>query len=127
MAVLAESLGRNGHLFLRRLLHARQTGAGKTHTMMGPANDPGLIPRGINKIFDLVQQRSDTMFVLQCSYVELYMDTFIDLLDPATTPRKRNDRNASGRPKTTAKIEIHEDAKTKQVSERASVCLLVHS
>lgn len=79
--------------------------------MMGPSNDPGIIPRTINKIFDYVQQKQDTLFAIQCSYVELYLDNFIDLLDVETTNSKKK-TNAKSKP---TKIEIHEDSKTKQV------------
>lgn len=43
----------------------RQTGAGKTHTMMGSKSEPGIIPRAINKIFDLVDKQPETVFSIQ--------------------------------------------------------------
>jgi hypothetical protein len=40
-----------------------QTGAGKTHTIMGPPKDPGIIPRAIAKIFEEIENYPNTMFV----------------------------------------------------------------
>ena len=36
-----------------------QTGSGKTYTMMGPPNDPGLIPRICNEMFARITQNVD--------------------------------------------------------------------
>lgn len=46
------------------------------------------------------------------SFVELYNDRFIDLLDPDNAPHKRNRGLPCAKPK---KIEIREDTKNKTV------------
>eukprot|EP01119_Soliformovum_irregulare_P012481 TRINITY_DN3244_c4_g1_i2.p1 TRINITY_DN3244_c4_g1~~TRINITY_DN3244_c4_g1_i2.p1 ORF type:complete len:836 (-),score=234.38 TRINITY_DN3244_c4_g1_i2:7-2487(-) len=89
-----------------------QTGSGKTHTMMGPAKSPGIIHRTFRRIFEVVESRPNTMFIIQLTFVELHLDTFIDLLDPINAPSQKSRRLPSMKPK---KIEIHEDAKTKSV------------
>ena len=69
-----------------------QTGSGKTHTMFGPdevlvdfkACDPahyGLVPRAAIRLFEGVEARtSDSTFIVQCSYLEVYNDRLNDLL-----------------------------------------------
>ncbi|XP_076108090.1 kinesin-like protein KIF22 isoform X2 [Mytilus galloprovincialis] len=66
------------------------TGAGKTHTMLGSATDPGVIPRVINGIFHLIeeQKKTDTMEwseSVKFSYLEIYNEKVMDLLDPKDT------------------------------------------
>ena len=34
-----------------------QTGSGKTHTMVGTSEDPGIIPRGIAKLFLILKEK----------------------------------------------------------------------
>jgi len=64
-----------------------QTGAGKTHTMHGPSStgeDRGLVPRVMEHLFAL-QAREERHSQLRChcvaSYLEIYNETVIDLLD----------------------------------------------
>jgi hypothetical protein len=49
----------------------RQTGSGKTYTMMGTQRDVGLIPRAVARIFELIDGKPDTMFVVQLMYETL--------------------------------------------------------
>lgn len=52
------------------------TGSGKSHTMLGTSQQPGVISHAIRQLFNpLVANRVVTM-----SFVELYNDQFIDLL-----------------------------------------------
>lgn len=48
-----------------------QTSSGKTHTMRGTAEDPGLVPRAVNEIFDLISSTPDREFLLRVSYMEV--------------------------------------------------------
>lgn len=60
-----------------------QTGAGKTHTMMGTEAQPGIIPRAIRHIFDEIDESdAGTSFQMRASFVEIYNETVRDLLDP---------------------------------------------
>jgi hypothetical protein len=79
---------------------------------MGPSNNPGIIPRAIKRLFEIIESKPDTLFVVQCSYVELYLDKFVDLLDPNNAPNKRKRMLPDAKP---VKIEIHEDTRTKTV------------
>jgi len=63
-----------------------QTGAGKTHTMLGGAvgyKERGVIPRAISEVFQLVASRPDRAYRISVSYVEIYNELLFDLLDPA--------------------------------------------
>ncbi|KAL0249667.1 hypothetical protein GEMRC1_004896 [Eukaryota sp. GEM-RC1] len=67
-----------------------QTSAGKTYSMLGacPTNhqiDPGITPRTLQYIFDLIQSNKDpnSSFSLSASYVEIYLERVRDLLDPS--------------------------------------------
>ena len=61
------------------------TGSGKTHTMMGSPAMPGITPRAVRDIFSMIQttaaRNSDTIFLVRMSYVELYNNTFRNLLE----------------------------------------------
>ncbi len=63
-------------------------------------------------MFQLIDDKPDTLFVIQCSYVELYLDKFVDLLDPNNEPAKKRKQLPNAKP---PKIEIHEDTRTKTV------------
>jgi len=64
-----------------------QTGSGKTHTMEGPditdEETKGLIPRMFDAIFFKISQADpDIEFTVKVSYLEIYMEKIMDLLDP---------------------------------------------
>lgn len=48
-----------------------QTSSGKTHTMRGTENDPGIIPRAVTEIFDLINENKDREFLVRMSYMEV--------------------------------------------------------
>ena len=56
------------------------TNAGKTHTISGTTNQPGVLPRALTKIFEKVSNlKSVTVSV---SYLEIYNEKYYDLLVP---------------------------------------------
>lgn len=60
-----------------------QTGSGKTHTMGKSFNrnsNDGIIPRAVEEIFDMIAAMTGDMCTVNCSFVELYMNKFYDLL-----------------------------------------------
>ncbi|XP_013145447.1 PREDICTED: kinesin-like protein KIF12 [Papilio polytes] len=75
-----------------------QTGSGKTHTLTGP---PGLVERGASPfsqehglvvrsfvyLFQLIRDRPDCHFVLKASFLEIYNEKVIDLLNPGTAKK----------------------------------------
>jgi len=58
-----------------------QTGTGKTHTIAGPKDNPGLIQRCLSEIFAALPASGKK---LSFEYVQLYMEDFKDLLLPDT-------------------------------------------
>ncbi|EKX47993.1 hypothetical protein GUITHDRAFT_69127, partial [Guillardia theta CCMP2712] len=56
------------------------SGSGKTHTMIGTKEQPGIVPRSLNRIFELADKQQDSMFMIALTVLELYNDQFFDLL-----------------------------------------------
>ncbi|CAH0398182.1 unnamed protein product [Chilo suppressalis] len=72
-----------------------QTGSGKTHTLTGPpglvesgasplAPGQGLVIRSFVYLFQLINERPDSHFVLKASFLEIYNEKVIDLLNPGS-------------------------------------------
>ena len=59
-------------------------GSGKSFTMMGSVDQPGLIPRLCSSLFDrtLKEKREEECFTVEVSYMEIYNEKVRDLLDP---------------------------------------------
>ena len=96
------------------LLAYGQTSSGKSHSMMGTADDDGfgLIPRICSALFSHISSSPPTspsgdsvLRKLECSYVEIYSERIRDLLDP----RKRN-------------LKVRENPKTGPYVEGVSCC-----
>ncbi|XP_066591849.1 kinesin-like protein KIF12 isoform X3 [Prorops nasuta] len=72
-----------------------QTGSGKTHTLTGPpglfermnpySEEHGLVFRSFVYLFKLLQERQECHFVLKASFLEIYNEKVIDLLNPGTS------------------------------------------
>ncbi|KAF8406494.1 hypothetical protein HHK36_008583 [Tetracentron sinense] len=58
------------------------TSSGKTHTMHGDQNSPGIIPLAIKDVFSIIQDTPGREFLLRVSYLEIYNEVINDLLDP---------------------------------------------
>ncbi|XP_042501458.1 kinesin-like protein KIN-7D, mitochondrial isoform X1 [Macadamia integrifolia] len=58
------------------------TSSGKTHTMHGDQNAPGVIPLAIKDVFSIIQDTPGREFLLRLSYLEIYNEVINDLLDP---------------------------------------------
>ncbi|XP_014240067.1 kinesin-like protein KIF12 [Cimex lectularius] len=73
-----------------------QTGSGKTHTLTGPpflfngkkmnfySADHGLILRSFMYLFKVIQEKSNVHFILKASFLEIYNEKVMDLLNPGT-------------------------------------------
>ena len=76
---LVESVieGYNGTIFAYG-----QTGCGKTFTMSGSAENKGIIPNSFSHIFEAISLAdSSKMFLVRCSYLEIYNEEVRDLLE----------------------------------------------
>ncbi|XP_010888793.1 kinesin-like protein KIF18A [Esox lucius] len=57
------------------------TGAGKTHTMLGSSNDPGVMYLTMNELFNRMEQvKEEKVFDVAFSYLEVYNEQIRDLL-----------------------------------------------
>ncbi|XP_031405575.1 kinesin-like protein KIN-8A [Punica granatum] len=80
--------GKNGSVFCYGA-----TGAGKTYTMLGTMENPGVMVLAIKDLFTKVRQRScDGNHVVHLSYLEVYNETVRDLLSPGRPLILREDR-----------------------------------
>ncbi|XP_057686417.1 centromere-associated protein E isoform X5 [Corythoichthys intestinalis] len=57
-----------------------QTASGKTFTMMGSDNNPGIIPLAVDDVFQTIKKCPKKEFLLRVSYMEIYNETVTDLL-----------------------------------------------
>ncbi|KAK9372702.1 P-loop containing nucleoside triphosphate hydrolase protein [Lipomyces chichibuensis] len=64
-----------------------QTGAGKSYTMIGTEDEPGLIPRTCYDLFQRIEKMTTatTTFTVKISYFEIYNEHVYDLLLPVIT------------------------------------------
>ncbi|MED6240537.1 Kinesin-like protein kif22, partial [Ataeniobius toweri] len=75
------------------------TGAGKTHTMLGTAEQPGVIPRAVREVFNLVSAKDENEgwdYSIGMSYLEIYNEKVLDLLSPSSQDlpiREDKDKN----------------------------------
>lgn len=60
------------------------TGTGKTFSMQGTANSPGVIPLAITDIFSYIRENPSREFLLRVSYLEIYNEKIYDLLNQST-------------------------------------------
>ncbi|XP_048503619.1 kinesin-like protein KIN-7N isoform X2 [Beta vulgaris subsp. vulgaris] len=57
-----------------------QTSSGKTFTMNGSENDPGIIHRAVKDVFDMISKDHERDFLIRVSYMEIYNEEINDLL-----------------------------------------------
>ncbi|KAG8525412.1 uncharacterized protein KY384_009056 [Bacidia gigantensis] len=60
------------------------TGTGKTFSMQGTRDSPGVIPLAITDIFSYIRETPSREFLLRVSYLEIYNEKIHDLLSPPT-------------------------------------------
>ncbi|KAI6156511.1 P-loop containing nucleoside triphosphate hydrolase protein [Pisolithus thermaeus] len=59
-----------------------QTASGKTFTLSGNEEQPGIIPRAMKDVFAHIRRTPTREYLLRCSYLEIYNETIYDLLAP---------------------------------------------
>ncbi|KAK8928728.1 Kinesin-like protein FLA10 [Platanthera zijinensis] len=83
--------GRNGTVFCYGA-----TGAGKTYTMLGTLENPGVMVLAIKDLFSKIRQRSfNGSYSLLLSYLEVYNETVRDLLSPGRPLVLREDKQGT--------------------------------
>lgn len=65
-----------------------QTGSGKSYTMMGTPDQPGLIPRTCEDLFERIEtnESANVSYSVRVSYFEVYNEHVRDLFQPRTDP-----------------------------------------
>ncbi|RZC71260.1 hypothetical protein C5167_034895 [Papaver somniferum] len=71
-----------------------QTGSGKTYTMgtnyTGDGSTGGIIPQVMNSIFSKIEEKKEAKeFLIRVSFIEIFREEVIDLLDPNSGKGKR--------------------------------------
>lgn len=75
------------------------TGAGKTYTMLGSSEQPGVIPRAVREVFNQVRSKDGNegwSYSIGMSYLEIYNEKVLDLLSPSSQDlpiREDKDKN----------------------------------
>ncbi|XP_064460241.1 kinesin-like protein KIF12 [Ornithodoros turicata] len=75
--------------FASTIMAYGQTGAGKTYTLTGPqatkgdGQQPGIIQLAFAYLFNEIQQRKGVEYIVQASYLEVYREQVLDLLNPS--------------------------------------------
>ncbi|XP_028935839.1 kinesin-like protein KIF19 isoform X2 [Ornithorhynchus anatinus] len=60
------------------------TGCGKTYTMLGTDQEPGIYVRTLNDLFHAIEETSDHLdYEVSMSYLEIYNEVIQDLLNPS--------------------------------------------
>lgn len=61
------------------------TSSGKSFTMFGTPNNPGIIPRSCQTLFQNINKKDDVVDAnMKCSFLEIYREQIRDLLSPET-------------------------------------------
>ena len=83
--------GYNGSIFMYG-----QTTSGKTFTMLGSPNSPGILPCSLNDIFIFVKQleenNNNMVINIYCSYIEIYNEKINDLLNNSNNLKLIDDK-----------------------------------
>ena len=66
-----------------------QTGSGKTYTIQGPHGNPGVAPRAIIELYDLIGELNHCQIKVETYMVELYLDQLNDLLHEKDSPSSK--------------------------------------
>ena len=73
-----------------------QTTSGKTYTMLGNVDYPGILPCSLKNLFDLLEMKKKEInfnYNLYCSYVEIYNEIIHDLIGDSTGCKIVEDNN----------------------------------
>ena len=74
------------------------TGAGKTHTMLGSLEHPGVMVNTLHDLFELMKEAKmeNAKFKVTLSYMEIYNELIKDLLQPTSVDLKLNEDPVRG-------------------------------
>jgi len=75
--------GYNGSVFMYG-----QTTSGKTYTMLGTPETPGILPCTVRDIFSFINKDKENEYKIWISYLEIYNESINDLLNPGNSNLK---------------------------------------
>uniref|UniRef100_A0A182JAG6 Uncharacterized protein n=1 Tax=Anopheles atroparvus TaxID=41427 RepID=A0A182JAG6_ANOAO len=81
--ILSALNGINGTIFAYG-----QTSSGKTYTMIGDDQEPGVVPLTAREIFEEIKKIKDRQFLIRVGFIEIYNEKIHDLLNTANTNMK---------------------------------------
>lgn len=85
--------GLNGTIFAYGV-----TSSGKTHTMMGDEETPGIVPHAVTDLYDHIASCDKSkIFKVSMSMIEIYNEVVNDLLDPTNTNLRLRENTKNNR------------------------------
>ncbi|KAJ4292851.1 tubulin-dependent ATPase kip3 [Collariella sp. IMI 366227] len=94
------------------------TGCGKTHTITGTSQQPGIIFLTMQELFEKIQDRSDEKTTeVSLSYLEIYNETIRDLLVPGGSKQGLMLREDSNQAVTVAGLTSHHPRDVQEVMD----------
>ncbi|KAK3689537.1 P-loop containing nucleoside triphosphate hydrolase protein [Podospora appendiculata] len=94
------------------------TGCGKTHTITGTAQQPGIIFLTMQELFEKISDRSaDKVTEISLSYLEIYNETIRDLLVPGGSKQGLMLREDTNQAVTVAGLSTHHPKDVQQVMD----------
>ena len=97
-----------------------QTFSGKTYTMYGEDNSPGLLYLAARDIFDHINENNSShKFILRASFMELYKEEVKDLLDPSNINPRIRESNERG-----VYVEVYEEV-IQSYNDMVMVCAMI--
>ncbi|KAM7194365.1 kinesin-like protein 6 [Rhypophila sp. PSN 637] len=94
------------------------TGCGKTHTITGTAQQPGIIFLTMQELFEKIQERSDEKHTeISLSYLEIYNETIRDLLVPGGSKQGLMLREDSNQAVSVAGLTSHHPKDVQEVMD----------
>ncbi|EMG50460.1 KIP3 Kinesin-like protein KIP3 [Candida maltosa Xu316] len=98
------------------------TGCGKTHTISGTPDDPGVIFLTMKELYQKIEELSDRKIIdVSLSYLEIYNETIRDLLHPETRCQSLVIREDANNKISVANLSSHRPNSVEEVME-----LIIH-
>lgn len=67
------------------------TGSGKTYTMVGNGENPGIMIRSVSDLFSMIEAKKNRIFVVKITYIEVYNENILDLISGKNNLELRED------------------------------------
>lgn len=91
------------------------TGCGKTHTISGTPDDPGIIFLTMKELYNKIESMNDDIIEISLSFLEIYNETIKDLLSPVTNNKRLAIREDSNKKVTVSNLSVHSPQNVEEV------------